>query len=491
MAVSPPHERMDVGPQRVWAQASWRTRFNLTLLVVFLAIVLLFGGASRADVLGQAVVRFAAILMIAAVMLQLDREAWHRVRVPASFLLALTAVVAIQLVPLPPGIWASLPGRSIYVQALELGGIPPAWRPLSLTPDLTLNSLLAALPAFATILGLSLVRSHWSPMFVPVLLVGIAASALIGVVQISTGSPYLYRITNLGSAVGFFANRNHEGLFIALAFPLLAGFAGFAGSRARVAARTWLAVSAAAAIFPLLLVTGSRGGLLLGIIGSVCGGAILYGAIRLRPWAHRVSSVRRWLIFGVPVALGAAAIFVFRYFGRDVAIQRIIGGDITTVRADFLPIYKRMAEDFFPTGGGFGSFDTLFRVYEPHWALDRTYLNHAHNDLAELVIEGGAPALAVLLAFMIWYLIRCIKLWIRPVTGGDQLLGRVGSTVIAMIMLGSLVDYPLRTPIISVVFAMACYWIAAPRPRHSDVGLSPPVTSGIPAAADSLIRTNP
>src|SRR5688572_6479268 len=122
--------RRETPPEPLWARASLRTRINFSLFVAFLAAVLLFGGASRADVLGQGVVRFAAILMIASSILQLDAEDWRRVRTPALLLLALTAVILIQLIPLPPAIWSSLPGRSTYVQALELGGIPAVWRPL-------------------------------------------------------------------------------------------------------------------------------------------------------------------------------------------------------------------------------------------------------------------------------------------------------------------------------------------------------------------------
>jgi O-antigen ligase len=469
--------------EQAWAHASWRSRANFTVFVLFLVLVLLCGGASRADVLGQGIVRLAAVIVIAAGIVQLDREGWRRVRTPALLLLGLIVIIAIQLAPLPPGLWSSLPGRSVYQQALQIAGIPPVWRPISLTPDLTLNSLLATLPALATVIGLGLVRPYWHPILVPVLLAGIAASALLGVVQVSTGSPYFYAVTNHGSAVGMFANRNHEALFLAAAFPLLAAFAGFGGSTTRVAARTWLAATAATAVFPLLLVTGSRGGLLLGLIGSLFGAAIFFGARRLKPRAARMRRSTRWLIAGIPLVLGAVAIVVFRYFGRDVALQRVFGGEFTTVRVDFLPIFVRMSEDFFPTGAGFGSFDTLFRAYEPNGALDRTYLNHAHNDLAELLIEGGLLAGAVLLAFLFWYAKRTLALWIRPVTDADQLLGRLGSALIAMAMLGSLVDYPVRTPIISVLVAISACWMALSGGRHSNVvGLPRSATSGNAAA---------
>ena len=54
-------------------------------------------------------------------------------RVPLILLGALAALMAIQLIPLPPGIWTALPGRERYLEAAAAIGIPQPWRPISLT----------------------------------------------------------------------------------------------------------------------------------------------------------------------------------------------------------------------------------------------------------------------------------------------------------------------------------------------------------------------
>ncbi|MFP3813504.1 hypothetical protein, partial [Bacillus sp. SIMBA_005] len=58
------------------------------------------------------------------------------------------------------------------------------------------------------------------------LLAFLAVAAVFGVLQLlgGEGAPYFHRITNVGAAVGFFANRNHHAVFLALYWPLLLWF---------------------------------------------------------------------------------------------------------------------------------------------------------------------------------------------------------------------------------------------------------------------------
>ena len=119
------------------------------LILAFLAMALaLAGGASRFDEDPQALVRVAAILVIGASLWSLDFKPLRQGAEPLLGLGALGLLVLIQLIPLPPEVWASLPGHGVYASiATEAGAV--GWRPLSLTPDLTANALYALLPAAA------------------------------------------------------------------------------------------------------------------------------------------------------------------------------------------------------------------------------------------------------------------------------------------------------------------------------------------------------
>jgi len=440
-------------------RAPARTRINFLLLCLFLGTMLFFGGASRADVMSLPIVRLASVVMIAIALMQIDHQQWMVIRVPALFLLAVGAIVAIQLVPLPPQLWASFPGRALYMDALRTAGIDGGWRPLSLTPDLTLNALLALLPPLATVLALGLIGRIWQQLLIPLLLTVIGLNALVGLLQIASNTPYFYDITNQDAAVGFFSNRNHFAMLMAIGFPALACWAALPqGDPTRRRTRSWLALCAAAALFPLLMTAGSRAGLMLGAIGAIAA----FG-IRMRRRSHATASNkgpwRPQLVMLIPLAVGAIAIVATVALSRDVALSRILEGTGADQRTANLPIYLTMAKDFFPVGAGFGSFESVFRIYEPAQSVTQEYLNEAHNDLLQIIIEGGVSSAVLLALFLFWFIVRSWNLWWYKVRSPVELLGRTGSVMAALILLGSLVDYPLRTPWLSSLMAVACYWM--------------------------------
>ena len=59
----------------------------------------------------------------------------------------------------------------------------------------------------------------------------------------------------------------------------------------------------------------------------------------------------------------------------------------------------RRRRSFLPFGAGFGTFDPVYRRFEPDALLSTIYLNQAHNEPMQLAMEGGIPALALLLVF--------------------------------------------------------------------------------------------
>jgi O-antigen ligase len=111
-----------------------------------------------------------------------------------------------------------------------------------------------------------------------------------------------------------------------------------------------------------------------------------------------------------------------------------------------------------PFGSGFGTFDPVYRIHEPYDRLDQQYLNHAHNDLVELALTAGVPGLVLVGAFLVWFARRC---WIlnresRPTPALAPALA--GAAVLGILLLASLADYPLRTPLMMMVGAIAAVW---------------------------------
>jgi O-antigen ligase len=453
---------------KTFLELDLKAQLNFALLSLFILIAFLFGGASRADVLSQPVVRLAAILAIAIFAVQIDRAGWRSIRPALLFLGAVAAIILVQLVPLPPEVWAGLPGRSLYAEALAVAGLPPVWRPLSLTPDLTVDTLLSVLPPLALILGLGVAGRKLYPLLVPIVLAAVAISAVAGVIQVSSGLFYLYRITNEGSLVGFFANRNHQALFFAIAFPLLACWAGSpSGDRSYAQLRNWIALCVGVALIPLLLVTGSRAGLMLGAIGIVAALAITVMMRRERGLPVFGLSLRGGLLLLIPIAAGAAAVGATIYLARDEAIQRLQEGPTVELRARNLPLIVELTRAHLPLGTGFGSFDTVFRSHEMRENLSEFYLNHAHNDWIEILLEGGVLPVPLILVFLAWFALRAWRLWVGNRDREGRMLGRAGTAIVAIVLIGSLFDYPLRTPFVAVLFAVGAVWMLGP-PRRAE-----------------------
>ncbi|MCR5858291.1 hypothetical protein [Mesorhizobium sp. J428] len=74
------------------------------------------------------------------------------------------------------------------------------------------------------------------------------------------------------------------------------------------------------------------------------------------------------------------------------------------------------------------------------------YINHAHNDFLEIILEGGLAAAALLVAY-------AVALSIRWIYVGRAALQRLVILSIAFIALHSMVDYPLRTMAVAITFA--------------------------------------
>ena len=115
------------------------------------------------------------------------------------------------------------------------------------------------------------------------------------------------------------------------------------------------------------------------------------------------------------------------------------------------PILGQMMANYWLLGTGFGSFDAVYMIYEPTRFQGPAYLNQAHNDWAQLVIEGGVPAILLVLGMLRWFAFALRSLYARNAAALARCV--FWTTLIAAIAVASLVDYPLRTPIFQMVGA--------------------------------------
>ncbi|MDG2535781.1 O-antigen ligase family protein [Sphingomonas sp. HITSZ_GF] len=447
-------------PRRTSAKPDWEPR-SLILILALLACAFA-GGSSRSDVGALLVLRPLLVLCI-VVLAALPMGATARGRrLPLIGLSVLAAIIGLQLIPLPPGLWGVLPGHGPYLEAAAAAGMPQPWRPISLTPDATWNALLALLPAFAVLFAvptLSTRQLGW----VVVAIVGIGClSALIGVLQISDDTNFqLYRPAHVGA--GLLANHNHQAALLVCIIPLLRLWTLLPlhnPDRARL--RAIVAVGIGFSLVPVMLAVGSRSGLVLFPI-AVLGAAL----IQPRGLIGGLNRKQGLAIAAAVLVLTIIAVIVTISFGRAITIGRFAAFDADAeLRVTTLPTTLAMARDFFPFGIGFGAFDPVFRSYEPDSALHYSYFNHAHNDWLELLITGGLPAVLLLLVFLGWGVRRARAMYREGGLGSE--VARTGMLIAVLLGLASITDYPLRTPLLSALFALGCWMMTSSAGAFSD-----------------------
>lgn len=456
--------------QERWAAWRERVRPAALLLLVFLAALALTGGTSRPDSLSQPLARLAAVLTIAGFVAAPWPYRGQALR-PAFALLGLVAAITlVQLVPLPPGLWSALPGHAPYLASADSAGIAQPWRPINLVPDRGWNSLFVLLVPLAMLTGLAHLSSRRRvSMLLPVAVLALA-SAIWGLAQLSGGPdsvlrPYQYSSDQFAS--GFFANRNHQALLLACALPVLAAWATIPDIRQEDRrTRGYVSIGICAFLVLMLPTTGSRAGIGLAVIGIAVAVALVWAAVRRL--LDRSSRRRRRALLGYGVGGFAAFVALLVVFGRNEAIRRLYelntGEDI---RVQAFPIAWRMTREFFPAGIGMGAFEIVYRRFEPFDQLSTQYLNQAHDDVLQLALEAGVAGVLLLVVAAVWWARASWRAWRAPPSPERQ-AARAGSAILLMTFAASLFDYPLRTPLMMAVVAIAAAWLATPGRRAVD-----------------------
>jgi O-antigen ligase len=426
----------------------------------YLVACLLLGGASAAGAAANALLQIVALGLILAWLWRRDVPLAREARGPIWIAGAFLVLVLITLIPLPPSLWTGLPFRDQIVSGFQLIGMPVPSLPLSLAPPATIWSLLAMLPPAAMfLLVASLSNEDRRRLAVPLLAVA-SLSIVLGAFQLlgGTESPLRpYAITNSGSPVGFFANVNHEATLLLCSLPFMAFLAGrAAGRRSRSKRSGGAIISVAVGLFLTvgIAISGSSAGYGLFLPTALASLLIYRRAVVGRiawPWTAGMAVV---LLIFAAVAL------------RGPLSSEAFAGDLSdqpTSRRALAATTTRAIEDSFPVGTGLGTFSTVYRRYENPDRVTRQYANHTHDDYLEFALELGIAGLLLILAFIAWWALALVRVWRSEVPGAA--MARAASVAIGVVLLHSIVDYPVRTSAIAAVIALACA-LLVPAPRR-------------------------
>lgn len=412
---------------RLSAAAAWPLRLKLLLGLLLLAALL--GGSAALNPWRDLAVEVLALALLVFVAWTGRGEA-RGGRVAPIALACLVTVPLLQLVPLPSAVWTALPGRSF---AAEIAGAvaPGAWYPLTFDRPATLQWLIAlAVPVAAFLLARGTRKGQEWPVLWAIVALG-CLSALLGLLQLAAGGLHLYVSAHNNFPVGLFANRNHQAAMMAITttITLLLAVRRLRDGSSAELLWPYLPIVLLAATVGLL--TQSRAGVALLGIGVVPALLML-----------RRSVPPRIALAGGAVIVAAALWLLFTGSGQG-AFARLArtGGDERFVSWTDV---RFMVAHHFPVGTGLSTFVRAFMPVESLTTVSWAYLNHAHCDYLELLAEAGVFGAAMIVAALVFVLLAVRRIIALP-PAQDRTFAEVAAvTVLILLLVHSLVDYPAR-----------------------------------------------
>ena len=378
-------------------------------------------------------------------------------RLGQIWLFALIVLPAVYLVPVP----FSQSGADLYEHVHALVGHDSPWRTLSIVPIETERSWYALAPACAIFIALFVMPARYVWPLVMVALAVAAGEALLGIAQYLLGPTSVLRwgISHYpDSAIGTFANRNHLAGLLEMALPIALACLVSASVQAarprnfspplggsawtRQDRRFWASAALVLLLLIALVLTRSRTGMALAMIGIVAGGIAFVRAGGVRPTVRPLVSI---------VAVGFVVLLLL---GLIPILMRFVTLDpLNDVRWTVFARTTELAGLFFPLGSGPGTFAAVFpRVQPPDL---RYIVNHAHNDYLEWLVEVGIFAVLFVAGFIVLFCQRGWALARQPrETRDSSYVVQIGAGIsIILLAMHSVVDFNLRIPANQLFFA--------------------------------------
>lgn len=146
-------------------------------------------------------------------------------------------------------------------------------------------------------------------------------------------------------------------------------------------------------------------------------------------------------------------------FGIFAALRWMRVDAVDEMRGTLRDHTLALAADHAPFGSGMGSFVQVFEQSTGGVLNTHGYINHAHNEYAQWLLEAGAPALVAMTLCVIALAASARALWRLPA----HLRSPGVPALIALLAISahSFVDYPLRTPAMLAIAAALAAMLAS------------------------------
>ncbi len=295
----------------------------------------------------------------------------------------------------------------------------------------------------------------------------------------SNGKLYWIRQPRMGGWIyGPYVNHNHyAGLMeMLIPIPLVLSLTRLASSRTRA-----VAAAAAAVMVGTIFLSGSRGGMLAIVVELIILATLLVKQKR---------SLRTAIGVGVFLAI---VVGLLTWVGGAELSQRIatvgplhseISSDVrTNINRDGLKMFLKKPV----LGWGLGTFPVVYPEFRTFYT--NFFVNEAHNDYLQLLVEMGLLGFGTMLWFLVTLFTRAIKKignWTGEISGAVTLACMLG---LCGILVHSAVDFNLQIPANAALFYVLCTVAASepfaqPARKRRVVRSKPP--EELPASADTL-----
>lgn len=406
------------------------------------------GGSSQQDGVGLVA---AELLAIPTAMLALWRASargcLRGTGLALAALVLIVAVPALQLLPVPEGIWQWGDFRRALALDLKEAGVPHVdWR-WSLAPHATEHGLWGLLPAVALFLAVLGGPAAHARRWLAVVVVLATANLLLAIAQLGLPQDSILNpFPDVAPAMtGVFANKNHQASLLAIgavvALTLLLD--NSAGQRRHP--MILVGWGSAAAVLALCLpLANSRAGVVVGLLAGAC-------AVASSGLLAEGSAMPRRV--GVAILAAAGALFAVGMYGAMAWMQ--YETEAEEARPMLAAATLRLADEAAPLGSGVGSFVAAFQQGGGEATLLPYYINAAHNEYLQWWLEGGVLALLVMLAVLAALLQAGVRLLRLPAgRSRSRVTGLAALAGLLVLLFHSTVDYPLRTQALAAVAAL-------------------------------------
>jgi O-antigen ligase len=263
----------------------------------------------------------------------------------------------------------------------------------------------------------------------------------------STDELYWFRTPRQGGSIyGPYVNRSHyAGLMEMLVpIPLVLSLSQFPEEKQRNLARM-----AAVLIASTIFLSKSRGGMVAFVVQMAVLGVVLAREKKGRTAAASLG-IFLVLVAGMLIWLGGSELNQRLISIHSEANTEIAGGTRLDIDRDTLKMFPQKPL----IGWGLGAFPEVYPRYRSFYT--NLYINEAHNDYLQLLVEMGALGFLTMLWFvgvMYYRALKKIGDWSSDPNGALALIAMVGCTGI---LVHSVVDFNLQIPANAALFYVSC-----------------------------------